>query len=242
MDAEGTTLSCVVVGGVEEECVICLDVLTEGVSEKLPCEHHFHSACIREWWKHDPRCPICRHECPNNAAPSRRVPPAQAAVIIVRGHQLLVLAPAYAILALLFAIASEMSELGVSLLLCTTVVALVEGSKLRFLAVVACKPLLLFGVGVHCLFILVRSSLYPITSTIHGMGILVSLAGLGVAGDLALQLDRLSAEARRQLQREHMSRALSVAALTLWFTCAAMVLLQRSDLMGDGYILTIPQI
>ena len=55
------------------ECSVCLDELypAPGGAKAtaastpacaLPCEHRFHRRCIKEWLKHDDRCPLCRFD------------------------------------------------------------------------------------------------------------------------------------------------------------------------------------
>jgi hypothetical protein len=42
-------------------CAICLDEFTGGdVVADLPCNHHFHADCAREWFDVKPQCPYCR--------------------------------------------------------------------------------------------------------------------------------------------------------------------------------------
>jgi hypothetical protein len=52
-------------GPLDSKCAICQDSyeLEEDVST-LPCEHLFHAACIKEWGKHKPECPVCRAAIP----------------------------------------------------------------------------------------------------------------------------------------------------------------------------------
>jgi len=46
-----------------EQCMVCLcDVEKGEVVRRLPCEHMFHSACIREWLQRNACCPLCRHD------------------------------------------------------------------------------------------------------------------------------------------------------------------------------------
>jgi hypothetical protein len=47
----------------ETKCSICLEEFTRGESVcELPCKHIFHDACVREWLKREPTCPVCRKE------------------------------------------------------------------------------------------------------------------------------------------------------------------------------------
>ncbi len=43
------------------KCTICFDEYREGVEIKfLPCNHHFHSECIDEWFNIKDSCPLCK--------------------------------------------------------------------------------------------------------------------------------------------------------------------------------------
>ncbi len=46
----------------EISCPICLDTLenieTPSSLQTLPCQHHFHETCIKQW--HNNTCPVCR--------------------------------------------------------------------------------------------------------------------------------------------------------------------------------------
>ena len=49
--------------GTEGECAICLANFTAGEKLKtLPCLHHFHASCLREWFRENTQCPVCRTE------------------------------------------------------------------------------------------------------------------------------------------------------------------------------------
>lgn len=50
----------------DQECVICLEELTEEVSVLMPCSHSFHGDCIEKWLKTSHYCPICRFEMPTS--------------------------------------------------------------------------------------------------------------------------------------------------------------------------------
>lgn len=43
----------------EDNCPICLDLLTEDVYE-LNCKHSFHKNCIQRWLLTSTMCPLCR--------------------------------------------------------------------------------------------------------------------------------------------------------------------------------------
>jgi Ring finger domain len=45
---------------VDTNCSICQDTLTSG--SRLRCSHMFHTACIRNWFQMNSRCPVCRHD------------------------------------------------------------------------------------------------------------------------------------------------------------------------------------
>jgi len=48
-------------------------------SKKLPCNHIFHTACLRSWFQRQQTCPTCRlnilRPTPNNAPPRQQNPP-----------------------------------------------------------------------------------------------------------------------------------------------------------------------
>ena len=47
----------------EDECVICKCDYEDGEQlKRLPCFHKFHSECIKEWFKRQNFCPVCRTE------------------------------------------------------------------------------------------------------------------------------------------------------------------------------------
>lgn len=46
-----------------DKCSICLDDFEDGSRvTKLPCGHHYHSACIERYFSECPRCPCCRKD------------------------------------------------------------------------------------------------------------------------------------------------------------------------------------
>lgn len=48
-------------------------------SKKLPCNHIFHTACLRSWFQRQQTCPTCRlnilRPTPNNVPPRQQNPP-----------------------------------------------------------------------------------------------------------------------------------------------------------------------
>ncbi|KAM6924008.1 E3 ubiquitin-protein ligase synoviolin [Xenentodon cancila] len=65
-------------------CIICREEMVTG-AKKLPCNHIFHSSCLRSWFQRQQTCPTCRMDvlrASNNnqtQAPAQAPPPAQAA-------------------------------------------------------------------------------------------------------------------------------------------------------------------
>lgn len=45
----------------EPICAICHSVLRDG-TEKMPCNHDFHTMCIHRWLQYSSTCPVCRGE------------------------------------------------------------------------------------------------------------------------------------------------------------------------------------
>lgn len=46
----------------DAECCICLSSYEDGVElHALPCNHHFHAACIVKWLKMNATCPLCKY-------------------------------------------------------------------------------------------------------------------------------------------------------------------------------------
>ncbi|XP_050229468.1 E3 ubiquitin-protein ligase SIRP1-like [Mercurialis annua] len=49
------------------ECSICLDEIGIGHEIcKMPCNHGFHSSCIRKWLNIHATCPVCRYIMPDD--------------------------------------------------------------------------------------------------------------------------------------------------------------------------------
>nr|XP_023011989.1 E3 ubiquitin-protein ligase synoviolin B-like [Leptinotarsa decemlineata] len=70
-DATGEELQ-----SVDNVCIICREEMTSA-SKKLPCNHIFHTTCLRSWFQRQQTCPTCRLnilQTPSN--PTRRQPPA----------------------------------------------------------------------------------------------------------------------------------------------------------------------
>uniref|UniRef100_A0A3Q3QPV9 RING-type E3 ubiquitin transferase n=1 Tax=Monopterus albus TaxID=43700 RepID=A0A3Q3QPV9_MONAL len=65
-------------------CIICREEMVTG-AKKLPCNHIFHSSCLRSWFQRQQTCPTCRMDvlrASNNnqtPAPAQVPPPAPAA-------------------------------------------------------------------------------------------------------------------------------------------------------------------
>jgi hypothetical protein len=46
----------------DDKCSICLAEFTpDDTMAVLPCLHGFHTACLAEWFRRKPQCPLCRH-------------------------------------------------------------------------------------------------------------------------------------------------------------------------------------
>lgn len=47
------------------ECPVCLAELGAGKEMllKLPCNHIYHSGCLRRWFYKQSTCPVCRYDC-----------------------------------------------------------------------------------------------------------------------------------------------------------------------------------
>ena len=58
-------------------CIICREEMTEGC-KKLPCNHIFHTSCLRNWFQRQQTCPTCRMDILRPPAP--RPAPQQANV------------------------------------------------------------------------------------------------------------------------------------------------------------------
>ncbi|XP_071692620.1 E3 ubiquitin protein ligase RIE1 [Rutidosis leptorrhynchoides] len=46
----------------DADCCICLSTYEDGTElHSLPCNHHFHAACIVKWLKMNATCPLCKY-------------------------------------------------------------------------------------------------------------------------------------------------------------------------------------
>ncbi|CAK9311353.1 unnamed protein product [Citrullus colocynthis] len=54
----------------DAECCICLSPYEDGAElHALPCNHHFHYACITKWLKMNATCPLCKYNILKNSEP-----------------------------------------------------------------------------------------------------------------------------------------------------------------------------
>ncbi|XP_050520904.1 E3 ubiquitin-protein ligase synoviolin-like [Daktulosphaira vitifoliae] len=44
----------------ENVCIICREDMTATAAKKLPCNHIFHTSCLRSWFQRHQTCPTCR--------------------------------------------------------------------------------------------------------------------------------------------------------------------------------------
>ncbi|XP_076148510.1 E3 ubiquitin-protein ligase synoviolin [Alosa pseudoharengus] len=60
-------------------CIICREEMVTG-AKKLPCNHIFHSSCLRSWFQRQQTCPTCRMDVLRASQPNQTPapPPAQA--------------------------------------------------------------------------------------------------------------------------------------------------------------------
>ncbi|KAG1681993.1 E3 ubiquitin-protein ligase synoviolin A [Nymphon striatum] len=56
-------------------CIICREEMITGTSKKLPCNHIFHTSCLRSWFQRQQTCPTCRMNILRTVQP----PPSNAA-------------------------------------------------------------------------------------------------------------------------------------------------------------------
>ncbi|XP_062222462.1 E3 ubiquitin-protein ligase At1g63170-like [Phragmites australis] len=55
----------------DAECCICLSAYDDGAElRELPCDHHFHCACIDKWLHINATCPLCKYNIQKNASSS----------------------------------------------------------------------------------------------------------------------------------------------------------------------------
>lgn len=64
---------------VDNVCIICREeMLGNGSSKKLPCNHIFHTSCLRSWFQRQQTCPTCRMDVlripANSSAGQQRTP------------------------------------------------------------------------------------------------------------------------------------------------------------------------
>ncbi|TRY88708.1 hypothetical protein DNTS_006276 [Danionella cerebrum] len=59
-------------------CIICREEMVTG-AKKLPCNHIFHSSCLRSWFQRQQTCPTCRMDVLRASQPNQTPAPAPAA-------------------------------------------------------------------------------------------------------------------------------------------------------------------
>ena len=59
LSTHGYSNVCLKKISISDDCSICREALPD-VAVYLPCDHTFHSECIKEWFNTHSTCPICR--------------------------------------------------------------------------------------------------------------------------------------------------------------------------------------
>ncbi|XP_058545588.1 E3 ubiquitin-protein ligase synoviolin isoform X3 [Neofelis nebulosa] len=59
-------------------CIICREEMVTG-AKRLPCNHIFHTSCLRSWFQRQQTCPTCRMDVLRASLPTQSPPPAEPA-------------------------------------------------------------------------------------------------------------------------------------------------------------------
>lgn len=63
----------------DDVCIICRESMTTA-AKKLPCNHIFHTSCLRSWFQRQQTCPTCRRDVLRTVPiPTQTTPPPQPA-------------------------------------------------------------------------------------------------------------------------------------------------------------------
>jgi hypothetical protein len=62
----------------DSTCIICREEMTSG-AKRLPCNHIFHTLCLRSWFQRQQTCPTCRLDVLQTAQPQNAGAAAAAA-------------------------------------------------------------------------------------------------------------------------------------------------------------------
>lgn len=58
-------------------CIICREEMVTG-AKRLPCNHIFHTSCLRSWFQRQQTCPTCRMDVLRASLPAQSPPPEPA--------------------------------------------------------------------------------------------------------------------------------------------------------------------
>uniref|UniRef100_A0A8D1B9U8 E3 ubiquitin-protein ligase synoviolin n=1 Tax=Sus scrofa TaxID=9823 RepID=A0A8D1B9U8_PIG len=59
-------------------CIICREEMVTG-AKRLPCNHIFHTSCLRSWFQRQQTCPTCRMDVLRASLPNQSPPPPEPA-------------------------------------------------------------------------------------------------------------------------------------------------------------------
>ncbi|XP_061165270.1 E3 ubiquitin-protein ligase synoviolin-like [Saccostrea echinata] len=59
---------------VDDVCIICRETMTTA-AKKLPCNHIFHTSCLRSWFQRQQTCPTCRRDVLRTTPTQTQAPP-----------------------------------------------------------------------------------------------------------------------------------------------------------------------
>lgn len=63
---------------VDNVCIICREEMVTG-AKRLPCNHIFHTSCLRSWFQRQQTCPTCRMDVLRASLPAQSPPPPEPA-------------------------------------------------------------------------------------------------------------------------------------------------------------------